>query len=530
MTDLSDYISKRTKKDLSQEDLLREGNRIAEAIEAVQIRKAREDVNAFIEYVFEVEQGAIHREWHDLIDDPSSTRTAIIAPRNHGKTTQISGRCLWEVGHDHDLRVKYVMGQEEKAKDIVDNIGDTIEHSEKLHRVFPDLKPGNKKSWTKSKLFVDRKKRFPDATFEASGVLSSAVSGRADKIVFDDIVTPKNAILQPALQKHVKYQYANAWLPTLEDFSPILYVATPWTDTDKTSEIMKADGWKKWFRPAIVDGKPIWPEKWTVEALEEKKIELGDRAYEQQYMLKMLNEGENVFEREGIEGCLRSDLYPGEGIEDDWPRYIGVDLARTSGGGNYTVFFKIAVDEQKRRWVMAVRRMRIRAADIAEKLVNFYYEESEKNVYPKVVMVENNAFQQIIIEQLTELDASIPVQGHYTGAKKHDLSMGVPSLATQIDNRGWVIPYAGDHSELFHECDICAWIDEMVAYPVGEHNDTVMAMWFADAAAKGGRFSKEHFNSWYNTPMTDAALKRASHPRSSVEGTSVSSHEASLSP
>lgn len=508
MNEIADYLGKR-KKGLSQEDLVIEGNRLAEAIEAVQIRRAREDVNAFIEYVFEVEQAAIHREWHDLIDDPSSTRTMIIAPRNHGKTTQISGRCLWTVGRNRNLRVKYVMGVDDKAKDIVDNIGDIIENSERLHRVFPEMRPGNKKSWTKSKLFIDREKRMPDATFEADGILSSAVSGRADLIVFDDIVTPRNAILNPSLQEHVKYQYANAWLPTLEDFAPILYVATPWTDTDKTSEIIKSDtGWKKWFRPAIVNGQPIWPEKWSIDALNEKKKEVGERAFEQQYMLKVATAGERVFEREGIEGCLRSDLYPGEGVDNDWPRYIGVDLARTSGGGNYTVFFKIAVDEQKRRWVVAIERMQIRAADIAKRLVQFYYAESHKNIYPKVVLVENNAFQQIIIEQLTEEDASIPVQGHYTGAKKHDLNMGVPSLATQIDNRGWVIPFAGDHSDAFHDCPICAWIDEMLAYPVGEHSDTVMAQWLADAAAKGGRFSKENFDSWYQTPMTDAALKK----------------------
>lgn len=518
MSDLAGYVNKR-KKDMSQEDLLREGNRIAEAIEAVQIRKAREDVNAFVEYVFEIEQGQIHREWHELIDDPESNRTLIIAPRDHGKTTQISGRCLWEVGHDHGLRFKYVMGADSKAKNIVASMGKAITSNERLHRVFPDLKPGNKDTWTKKELFVQRKRDLPDATFEAAGVLSSGVSGRADRLIFDDIVTSRNAILQPSLQAQVKQQYSSAWVPTLEEGCPIIYIATPWTDSDLTAQVRRSTDWKKWVRPAIVDGQPIWPEKWSLEALEERRKDMeNDRAFEQQYMLKLATAGEKVFEREGIEGCLRDDLYLGEGIGDDWPRYIGVDLARTSGGGNYTVLFKIAVDEQKRRWIVDIIRVRIRAADITSQIINFYYAESEKNIYPKVVMVENNAFQQIIIEQLVELDASIPVQGHYTGSKKHDLDMGVPSLATQIDNRGWVIPYAGDHSDMFHECPVCAWIDEMLAYPVGEHNDTVMAMWFADAAAKGGRFSKEDFDSWYNTPMTDASLAREKAKNNGTNG------------
>lgn len=493
--------------DMSKEELAREGNRIQEAIEEARIRQAREDVNAFIEYVFDIEQGDIHREWHDLIDNSPTKRSLILAPRNHGKTTQIKGRCLWLVGHNPNLRIKYIMGVASKARNIVDNIGDIIENNERLHKVFPDLRPAKKGSWTKSELFVERDKRLPDATFEASGVLSTAVSGRCDLLVFDDIVTPKNAVFQPSTQKHVKYQYANAWLPTREPGSPIIYVATPWTDTDKTAEVMRSEGWAKWKRPAIVDGECIWPEKWTIELLDQERQEMNDRAWEQQYMLKIVTADEKVFEQEGIESCLRDDLYLGEGVSDDWPRYIGVDLARTSGGGNFTVFFKIAVDDQKRRWLVDIKRMRIRAADIAERLVNFYYAEQSKGIYPAVVMVENNAFQQIIVEQLTEIDASIPVQGHYTGSKKHDLDMGVPSLATQIDNDGWIIPYAGDHSGSLHSCPVCSWIEEMVAYPVGEYDDTVMAMWFADAAAKGGKFSKDDFDSWYNMPMTDKALK-----------------------
>ena len=193
-----------------------------------------------------------------------------------------------------------------------------------------------------------------------------------------------------------------------------------------------------------------------------------------------------------------------EGIHPDWPRYMGVDLARTEGGGNYTVIFTIAVDDNGRRWVVDITRVQVRASNIPEIIADLY------NVYkPQVVLVENNAFQQVIIDQMNELDMSIPVQGHYTGTRKHDISMGVPSLATQIDNGSWVIPYGGNHEDVVHDCSICAWIDEMVAYPFGEHNDTVMAMWFADTAARGGKFSREEFGSWYDLPMSDAAIDAA---------------------
>lgn len=62
---------------------------IARGVEELRIRQAREDPNAFIEYIFEdkegnpVEQAWFHREWHDGMT--KHDRVMIVAPRNHGK-------------------------------------------------------------------------------------------------------------------------------------------------------------------------------------------------------------------------------------------------------------------------------------------------------------------------------------------------------------------------------------------------------------------------------------------------------------
>lgn len=62
---------------------------IARGIEELRIRQAREDPNAFIEYIFEdkdgnpIEQAWFHREWHDAMS--RFDRCLIVAPRNHGK-------------------------------------------------------------------------------------------------------------------------------------------------------------------------------------------------------------------------------------------------------------------------------------------------------------------------------------------------------------------------------------------------------------------------------------------------------------
>ena len=97
----------------------------------LQIRCCWEDVNAFIEYVFvdvetgeTVEQQYFHKEWQVMMTD--SDRVMIIAPRGHGKTVQIIGRVIWELGHNPNLRIKIIAASDDKAKEILGLIREFI--------------------------------------------------------------------------------------------------------------------------------------------------------------------------------------------------------------------------------------------------------------------------------------------------------------------------------------------------------------------------------------------------------------------
>jgi len=103
-------------------------------------------------------------------------------------------------------------------------------------------------------------------------------------------------------------------------------------------------------------------------------------------------------------------------------------------------------------------------------------------------MVENNAYQTALIEWIAEIGRKdIPIVGFTTGKNKLDLTIGLPSLAVEIENRAWAIPRARRHAA-FCTCNDCKWIQEMSNYPIGRTTDIVMAMWMArEAARKGGR-------------------------------------------
>lgn len=205
---------------------------------------AREDINFFCEYVMRDEAGRpfkqspIHRLWHAFIAlcDIHGVRPVILAPWGSGKSVQIAiARVLWEIGRNPSLRVKVVCNSDVNAKLRVASIGRYITESMEYHRAFPDVQPDRDAFWSAHELFVRRPGRSVDPTVEAKGIMSTGVGGRADLIVFDDVVDQRNAIEQPALREKVKENFANVWMSRLDKGGRAWYIATAWHHDDLTS-------------------------------------------------------------------------------------------------------------------------------------------------------------------------------------------------------------------------------------------------------------------------------------------------------
>jgi hypothetical protein len=103
---------------------------------------------------------------------------------------------------------------------------------------------------------------------------------------------------------------------------------------------------------------------------------------------------------------------------------------------------------------------------------------------PRKIVVENNAFQQAVLDLLRRDDPKLPLLGYRTGAEKADDQIGLPALAAAVDRGDWIIPAGGAPHGGGCACAYCAWQRELLLYPAGEHSDTVMGMWFAEIAAR----------------------------------------------
>ena len=164
---------------------------------------------------------------------------------------------------------------------------------------------------------------------------------------------------------------------------------------------------------------------------------------------------------------------------------LGHSKRKTSGKGYRkerprTVIFTIAVDENKRRWPVEIRRGHWSGPETARQIIAMH-----QRFLPEAITVENNAYQDTLIDwiKLVTPDASIPLRPFTTGANKADEQIGLPGLAAEFENGAWVIPTDGGHGEDCH-CEHCVWISEMRNYPAAPLSDTVMACWFAREGAR----------------------------------------------
>lgn len=470
-----------------------------EIYESVLREGAKTNSSMFGEYCFRDPRGSIrispefHREWN-LIWDLNPMRFFLMAPRDHAKTSKTVERCVWWLAQDPNQRIKIVCASDDRAVDIAGAISENIRKNEYVREVFPSIRPDNSRSWNMHQLFVERPGiGIKDASIEAFGVFSTATGGRADRIVFDDIIDPTNAQSE-TLRKKVKYLFYEVWLNLLEPEGTATVLGTKYheddlyTDLEQKCETHEA-GWFIWKKPCIVKKsiiketprgksrifahKPLWEEKFSMEFLENKRIDIGEKAFARQWLLKTVSDEDMTFEGPvWIAGARVED------VPKEWPRFMGVDLASAlSGRGAYTVLFTAALSPDRHRYPLEIVRDRLTFNQICDLIVQQYLKHRHYNI-----KVESNAFQTAVYQHIVLTHPEIPISSIVTGAQKADAKVGIPSLALEFEKGLWIVNR--DKPNLNEESVWTAWLSELIAYPNGKHTDTVMANWFCREAIR----------------------------------------------
>lgn len=509
------------------------------------IIKARTNPNDFIEYVIKdtktqkaVIQGQVHRDLQTVFTNHK--KVIIGLPRFHGKTVQIIGRALFEIGKNPDIIIKIIGPDETSANRRVETIKSYIENSKEYHEVFPNVK-SKKGSWGKTSITVQRDVDSSDPTIEGKGIFSTGTGGRSQLTILDDICSMENTLTNPAQRPKVYDNLTNVWLNQIHSDDNVWWVHTPWHTQDATSLYKKVGKYHIFERYVSADFTPVWPEYWTKEDLKNKlEIDLNNniRAFDRGYRGKAMSDEEKVFKN--LEQIRDYELSADDVEAMDGIVCAGVDLALSKkDNAAYTVIFIMKMDEKGNKAPLFILRKKIGSVATAAWILALY---GRYNI--DTYVVENNAYQSSLIEWIDILHSTFKnymrveikkaeksetvfkkqkkdkiiyhidndsldkfyrnslsadinsvewdfmkkhlhkailkdpyIISFRTGSNKADELIGIPGFAGDIANK-WVIPSKG--CNLGCDCNFCAWFAEMDDYPIAATKDIVMASWFAN--------------------------------------------------
>lgn len=148
------------------------------------------------------------------------------------------GLPLYLLGRNPNTRIKLVCLSDDSAKERVSSIRGYIEEDEDYSKVFPGIKPGDKKEWTRHKLVVDRQTYAKDTSVDAKGIVASAIGGRADVLIVDDIFDQRTAVSQPATREQYLSTYTQVWLSRVEPNGRVVCICTRWHEQDLAGYVM----------------------------------------------------------------------------------------------------------------------------------------------------------------------------------------------------------------------------------------------------------------------------------------------------
>jgi len=389
-----------------------------------------------------------------------------LGPRKHAKSEVFAINCLsWIISRFPELHALITSKTDTLATNTLKAVRRRIEFDKRHIEVFGNLKPDNPQQWNDNAFTLERKQISKFPTLSASGLYGSGnLTGQGfDLIICDDIIDVENVGTE--LQRNKAFDwFREALLPTMFSTGAIIVIGSRWHNNDLYSNLINPKsenglGWPSQSLSAIKNSEAyfagrepaqvLWPEVWPIEALLERKNDLGTIKFFNQYINQPLPATGDMLKAEWLHywDTTQPNLSPY--TPTDIKPYMAIDPA---GGEND--YFAIATGGysafQNRLYLYNVWAEH---KDYFEILSAHLPNEFEK-YNPLKMYVEANFMQKILIKHAnfrTHPNGTtypiVPVHTHtnkeirFTVASAHFEAMRVlinPALRDSLFTQQWV--------------------------------------------------------------------------------------------
>jgi hypothetical protein len=457
------------------------------------------DLAYFAEKMLAMEINGHHKSWSSLV--ARHKRLGINAPRDHGKSFMFSfAYVIWrayykwipqdlEAGFKSIPRISlgYIFSAtQDQAISLLELVKSEIESNPKLAHLLPDRKD----TWSKTEI-----KLANGAIIRARGWGTRIRGAHPVWIICDDVLNDETIYSEVQRRKQIDY-FFSAVTPMIVPGGQLIVVGTPFHHEDLYAKLEQNRVYKFSRFAALNDQmtSALWPTRYSLESLKQKKEEVGSTRFTREYLCLPISDDSSLFPEKIINDCMdHSYEMPTRLSKEDHEKlqvYTGVDLAlSTTVGADYTVITTIGVDENKNKWILDIRRKKgMGMTDQLREIQDVYLAYK-----PQLIMIEDNAFQRVFKDELTN-STDMPVKGFTTTAhRKHDFSHGVPSLQILFENKKLVIGRKTERDRrltdpLIGELKAFTFVDGKLQ-GLGAHDDTVLSLWIAIEASREQSFN-----------------------------------------
>ena len=376
---------------------------------------------------------------------------------------QFPGKKVIQTSHTAELAV----GFGRKVRNLVD--------TETYQEIFPDL---NLQSDSKA---AGRWNTSKGGDYFAIGV-GGAVTGKgADLLIIDDPHSEQEAAMaasNPEVYDKVYEWYTSGPRQRLQPGGAIVIVMTRWAQRDLTGQVLKAaaqrggEEWEVIEFPAIMpSGKPLWPEFWSLEELSALQEELPNSKWQAQYQQNPVGNESAIVKRDWWNWWETDEPPACEYILQTWDTAFEKNQRADYSACTTWGVFTNEEDGTPNLILLNTYKKRVEWVELKRDALEQY-----RQWEPDGLLIEKKATGAPLIYELRSM--GIPVQ-EYTPSKGQDKIARLNSVSDIIASGKVWVPRTRWAEEL---------VDEIAAFPSGEHDDLVDATTLALMRFRSGGF------------------------------------------
>jgi len=316
----------------------------------------------------------------------------------------------------------------------------------------------------------------------AIGVGGTVTGKGADLLIIDDPHSEQEAAMaasNPEVYDKVYEWYTSGPRQRLQPGGAIIIVMTRWAQRDLTGQVIKSaaqrsgEEWEVIEFPAILpSGKPLWPQFWSLEELSALREELPNSKWQAQYQQNPVGNESAIVKRDWWKWWEKDNPPICDYILQSWDTaFEKTQRADYSAGTTWGIFNCEEDNFAPNIILLNTYKKRVEFPELKRDVLREY-----KEYEPDSLIVEKKASGAPLIYDLRAM--GIPVQ-EYTPGKGQDKIARLNSVSDIIASGKVWVPQTRWAEEL---------VDEVAAFPSGEHDDLVDATTLALMRFRQGGF------------------------------------------